>query len=90
MFLSCVYQVNREDRLCAFSVYQAKRLSYPIVYQSYRIVRESCSIVRVFYRIVRLSYSIVYLVKNYVAGTGHVCVKIRHKYRGILMPLHAR
>ena len=41
IFLSCVYQVNREDRLSAFSVYQAKRLSYPIVYQSYRIVRES-------------------------------------------------
>ena len=46
-------RVNREDRLSAFSVYQAKRLSYPIIYQSYRMVRESCSIVRVFYRIVR-------------------------------------
>ena len=48
-----MYQVNCEDRLRAFYVYQAKRLSYPIVFQSYRIVRESCSIVRVFYRIVR-------------------------------------
>ena len=64
-----MYQVNREDRLSSFSIYQAKRLSYPIVYQSYRIVRGSCSIVRVFYRIVRLSYPIVYLVKNKVAGT---------------------
>ena len=48
-----MYHVNREDRLSASTVYQAERLSYPIVYQSYRIMRESCSIVRVFYRIVR-------------------------------------
>ena len=52
-FLSCVFQVNRENSSSAFSEYQAKLLSYPIVYQSYRIVRETCSIVRVFYRIVR-------------------------------------
>ena len=64
-----MFQVNRENSLSVFSEYQAKLLSYPIVYQSYRIVCESCSIVRVFYRIVRKSYPIVYLVKNNVAGT---------------------
>ena len=64
-----MYQVNREYRLSAFSFYQAKRLSYPIIYQSYRIVCESCSLVLVFYRILRLSYPMVYLVKNNVAGT---------------------
>ena len=55
-----MFQVNRKDRLSAFSVYQVKPdilsypiLSYRIVYQSYRNVREFCSIVRVFYRIVR-------------------------------------
>ena len=64
-----MHQVNREDRLSAFSVYQAKRLSYPIVYQSNHIMHESCSIVRVFYRIVCISYPIVCLVKKNVAGT---------------------
>ena len=51
--LSCVYQVNLEDRFSAFPFYQAKRLFYPYEYQSYRIMRESCSYVRVFYRNVR-------------------------------------
>ena len=74
-------RVNREDRLSAFSIYQAKRLSYPIVHQSYRIVRESCSIARVFYRIVRLSYPIVYLVKNNVAGT---VIIVNHCYVTLL------
>ena len=67
--LISVYQVNCEDHLSAFSVYQAKRLSYPTVYQSCRIVHESCSIVHVFNRIVRKSYPIFYLVKNNVAGS---------------------
>ena len=53
MYVPIDQQLDREERLSAFFVYQAKRLSYPIVYQSYRIVRESYSFVRVFYRIMR-------------------------------------
>lgn len=55
--------------MCFFSVYQAKRLLYPIVYQSYRMVRESCSIVRVLYRIVRKPILSFIFLKNNVAST---------------------